>query len=130
MEEEKAAFAEARKSMVSWGLLWKQSQAERSGEFSGEGRGLQPDAPLQVVDDDADILAAMLSAESAKPGKLAISFEDLERQRQEEEHRKAEEEARRRLHEEKRLFAEARRNMVRTLDEPVSMCQALQRCCF
>uniref|UniRef100_A0A8C1JNU6 Nexilin (F actin binding protein) n=1 Tax=Cyprinus carpio TaxID=7962 RepID=A0A8C1JNU6_CYPCA len=52
----------------------------------------------------------------AKPGKLAISFEDLERQRREEEQKRKEEEAKRRLEEEKRLFAEARKNMVQDDD--------------
>lgn len=55
---------------------------------------------------------ALLNLEGSKPGKICASFEDLERQRREEEQRKAEEEARKRLEEEKRLFAEARKNMV------------------
>lgn len=54
----------------------------------------------------------MINSDGAKPGKLAISFEDLERQRQEEEQKRKEEEAKRRLEEEKRLFAEARKSMV------------------
>uniref|UniRef100_A0A3B5L6R6 Nexilin n=1 Tax=Xiphophorus couchianus TaxID=32473 RepID=A0A3B5L6R6_9TELE len=52
-----------------------------------------------------------------KPGKICASFENLERQRREEEQRKAEEEAKRRLEEEKRLFAEARKSMVLEDDE-------------
>lgn len=55
---------------------------------------------------------ALLNLEGSKPGKICASFEDLERQRREEEQRKAEEEARKRLEEEKKLFAEARKNMV------------------
>lgn len=47
-----------------------------------------------------------------RPGKLRLSFEEIERQRREEEKRKAEEDARRRIEEEKRAFAEARKNMV------------------
>lgn len=58
------------------------------------------------------MLLAMINSDGTKPGKLAISFEDLERQRQEEEQKKKEEEAKRRLEEEKKLFAEARKNMV------------------
>uniref|UniRef100_A0A3Q1FJI8 Nexilin n=1 Tax=Acanthochromis polyacanthus TaxID=80966 RepID=A0A3Q1FJI8_9TELE len=53
----------------------------------------------------------------SKPGKICASFEDLERQRREEEQKKAEEEAKRRLEEEKRLFAEARKSMVLDEDE-------------
>lgn len=56
---------------------------------------------------------ALLNLEGSKPGKICASFEDLERHRREEEQRKAEEEARKRLEEEKRLFAKARKNMVR-----------------
>lgn len=67
---------------------------------------------MQVVNSDDDILLAMINSDGAKPGKLAISFEDLERQRREEEQKKKEEEAKRRLEEEKKLFAEARKNMV------------------
>lgn len=59
---------------------------------------------------------ALLNLEGSKPGKICVSFEDLERQRREEEQKKAEEEARRRLEEEKKLFAEARRSMVRQYD--------------
>ncbi len=58
------------------------------------------------------MLLAMINSDGAKPGKLAISFEDLERQRREEEQKRKEEEAKRRLEEEKILFAEARKNMV------------------
>uniref|UniRef100_A0A8C2MNC0 Nexilin n=1 Tax=Cricetulus griseus TaxID=10029 RepID=A0A8C2MNC0_CRIGR len=53
-----------------------------------------------------------------RPGKLKLSFEELERQRREEEKRKAEEEARRRIEEEKKAFAEARRSMVQDDDSP------------
>lgn len=52
------------------------------------------------------------SVKEFRPGKLRLSFEEIERQRREEEKRKAEEDARRRIEEEKRAFAEARKNMV------------------
>ncbi|XP_009081035.1 PREDICTED: nexilin isoform X1 [Acanthisitta chloris] len=45
-------------------------------------------------------------------GKLKVTFEELERQRQENQRRQAEEEARQRLEEEKRAFEEARQRMV------------------
>lgn len=66
----------------------------------------------QLVDEDDEVLMALLNLEGTKPGKICASFEDLERQRREEEQKKAEEEAKRRLEEEKRLFAEARKSMV------------------
>lgn len=66
----------------------------------------------QLVEEDDEVLMAMLNLEGSKPGKLCVSFEEMERQRREEEQKKAEEEAKRRLEEEKRLFAEARKSMV------------------
>lgn len=62
---------------------------------------------------------ALLNLEGSEPGKICVSFEDLERQRREEEQRKAEEEAKKRLEDEKRLFAEARKSMV-SLSDPVT----------
>ncbi|XP_074008735.1 nexilin isoform X4 [Numenius arquata] len=50
--------------------------------------------------------------ESLSPSKLKVTFEELERQRQENQRRQAEEEARQRLEEEKRAFEEARQQMI------------------
>ncbi|XP_042641251.1 nexilin isoform X5 [Tyto alba] len=50
--------------------------------------------------------------EPLSPGKLKVTFEELERQRQENQRRQAEEEARQRLEEEKRAFEEARQRMI------------------
>lgn len=47
-----------------------------------------------------------------RPGKLKLSFEELEKQRVEGLRKKAEEEAKRRMEEERRAFAEARKSMV------------------
>ncbi|XP_010142448.1 PREDICTED: nexilin [Buceros rhinoceros silvestris] len=58
------------------------------------------------------------SVKEFRPGKLRLSFEEIERQRREEEKRKAEEDARRRIEEEKRAFAEARKNMVLDDESP------------
>lgn len=52
--------------------------------------------------------------ESLSPGKLKLTFEELERQRQQNRKKQAEEEARQRLEDEKRAFEEARRQMVNT----------------
>lgn len=46
------------------------------------------------------------------PGKLKMTFEEMEKERQEQRKRKAEEEAKRRLLEEKKAFEEARLGMV------------------
>ncbi|XP_074895274.1 nexilin isoform X4 [Buteo buteo] len=50
--------------------------------------------------------------EPLSPGKLKVTFEELERKRQENQRRQAEEEARQRLEEEKRAFEEARQQMI------------------
>lgn len=65
---------------------------------------------------------ALLNLEGSEPGKICASFEDLERQRREEEQKKAEEEAKKRLEEEKRLFAEARKTMVGAHDSVTKNC--------
>lgn len=55
--------------------------------------------------------------ESLSSGKLKLTFEELERQRQENRREQAEEEARKRLEErEGRAFEEARRQMVKQTD--------------
>lgn len=46
------------------------------------------------------------------PGKLKLTFEEMERERQEHRKKQAEEEAKRRLQEEKKAFEEARQEMV------------------
>ncbi|XP_077189384.1 nexilin isoform X1 [Paroedura picta] len=63
-----------------------------------------------VVDEDE-------SKESSSPGKVKLTFEELERQRQENQRKHAEEEARQRLEEEKRAFEEARQQMMNTDDD-------------
>ncbi|XP_040534252.1 nexilin isoform X6 [Gallus gallus] len=56
---------------------------------------------------------------SLSPGKLKVTFEELERQRQENQRRQAEVEAKQRLEEEKRAFEEARQQM-QVLDDDES----------
>ncbi|GAB1288245.1 Nexilin [Apodemus speciosus] len=65
-----------------------------------------------VMDDETEA-----KKESHFPGKLKSTFEELERQRQENRKKQAEEEARRRLEEERRSFEEARRHMINEEDE-------------
>ncbi|KAM5320979.1 nexilin isoform 4-T4 [Glossophaga mutica] len=67
-----------------------------------------------VMDDELDNEA---KKESVSPGKLKLTFEELERRRQENRRKQAEEEARQRLEEEKRAFEEARRQMVNEEEE-------------
>uniref|UniRef100_K7BN54 Nexilin n=1 Tax=Pan troglodytes TaxID=9598 RepID=K7BN54_PANTR len=67
-----------------------------------------------VMDDEIESEA---KKEPLSPGKLKLTFEELERQRQENRKKQAEEEARKRLEEEKRAFEEARRQMVNEDEE-------------
>ncbi|XP_042321928.1 nexilin isoform X7 [Sceloporus undulatus] len=55
--------------------------------------------------------------DSPSPGKVKLTFEELEKQRQEHQRRQAEEEARLRLEEEKRAFEEARQQMINEEDD-------------
>ena len=51
--------------------------------------------------------------EAVTPGRLKLSFEELEKERQEQRRRQAEEGAKRRLQDEKKAFEEAKLEMVR-----------------
>ncbi|XP_034357010.1 nexilin isoform X3 [Arvicanthis niloticus] len=81
--------------------------------YEEECRGLKEAKCLSLVMDDE----TEAKKESHFPGKLKSTFEELERQRQENRKKQAEEGARRRLEEERRAFEEARRNMVNEEDE-------------
>ncbi|KAF7695597.1 hypothetical protein HF521_007320 [Silurus meridionalis] len=90
----------------------KRVEEERKRRIVEERKAFADARKSMHLDEEDDILLAAMSVdEGATPGKLAISFEDLERQRRGEEQKRKEEEAKRRLEEEKRLFAEARKNM-------------------
>ncbi|KAH0513118.1 Nexilin [Microtus ochrogaster] len=89
LQEERRAFEEARRHMAS----------------------------VNEEDEDENQDTAKVFTEY-RPGKLKLSFEEIERQRREGEKRKAEEEARRRIEEERKAFAEARRSMVLDDDSP------------
>ncbi|KAF6110309.1 nexilin F-actin binding protein [Phyllostomus discolor] len=80
-----------------------------------ERRSLKEAQCLSLVMDDE--LDNEEKKESISPGKLKLTFEELERQRQENRRKQAEEEARQRLEEEKRAFEEARRQMVNEEEE-------------
>uniref|UniRef100_A0A8C3AYC9 Nexilin n=1 Tax=Cyclopterus lumpus TaxID=8103 RepID=A0A8C3AYC9_CYCLU len=97
----------------------KKAEEEYKRRMEEERRTFAEARRSMLVDEDDDVLMALLNLEGSKPGKICGSFEDLERQRREEEQKKAEEDAKKRLEEEKRLFAEARKSMV--LDEEGGM---------
>ncbi|KAG8507916.1 Nexilin, partial [Galemys pyrenaicus] len=83
--------------------------------YEEERRSLKEAKCLSLVMDDE--LENEAKKESLSPGKLKLTFEELERQRQENRRKQAEEEARQRLEEEKRAFEEARRQMVNEEEE-------------
>ncbi|CAN9500394.1 unnamed protein product [Ophioblennius macclurei] len=92
--------------------LRKKAEEEAKRRMEEERRAFAEARKSMLVDEDDEALMALLNLEGSEPGKICASFEDLERQRREEEQKRAEEEAKRRLEEEKRLFAEARKSMV------------------
>ncbi|KAK0155216.1 Nexilin [Merluccius polli] len=98
----------------------KKAEGEAKRRMEEERKAFAEARKSMLVDDDDEVLMALLNLEGSKPGKICVSFEDMERQRREEEQKKAEEEAKRRLEEEKRLFAEARKNMSPGLDQDMS----------
>ncbi|KAJ6656271.1 hypothetical protein lerEdw1_003927 [Lerista edwardsae] len=67
------------------------------------------------VDEDEDQESE--EKELLSPGKVKLTFEELERQRQQNQRRQAEEEARQRLEDEKRAFEEARQQMANKDDD-------------
>ncbi|XP_014345671.1 nexilin isoform X3 [Latimeria chalumnae] len=93
LAEEKRAFEEARQNMEMGEEEEEEEEENKKAQFKDECR----------------------------PGKLKLSFEELEKQRRKEEKRKAEKYARQRIEEEKKAFEEARRSMV-LADEEESTC--------
>ncbi|XP_072245576.1 nexilin isoform X2 [Leuresthes tenuis] len=98
----------------------KKAEEEAKRRMEEERRAFAEARKSMLVDEDDEVLMALLNLEGNKPGKICASFEDLERQRREEEQRKAEEEAKRRLEEEKRLYVEARKSMSPGMDQELS----------
>ncbi|XP_075012186.1 nexilin isoform X12 [Calonectris borealis] len=93
IEEEKRAFAEARKNMVPSGSIINALNFQ------------------QVLDDESPEMFKTVSQESLIPGKLEINFEELLRQKMEEEKRRTEEERRQKLEMEKQEFQQLRQEM-------------------
>ncbi|XP_023064757.1 nexilin isoform X2 [Piliocolobus tephrosceles] len=95
----------------------KQAEEEARKRLEEERRAFE-EARQQMVNEEEENQDTAKFFKGYRPGKLKLSFEEIERQRREDEKRKAEEEARRRIEEEKKAFAEARRNMVVDDDSP------------
>ncbi|KAM4872650.1 nexilin isoform 2-T2 [Thomomys bottae] len=95
----------------------KKAEEEARQRLEEERRAFK-EARRQMVNEEEENQDTGNISKEYRPGKLKLSFEELERQRREDEKRKAEEEARRRIEEEKKAFAEARRSMVGDEDSP------------
>ncbi|XP_066232703.1 nexilin isoform X4 [Saccopteryx leptura] len=95
----------------------KQAEEEARQRLEEEKRAFE-EARRQMVNEEEENQDTEKNFKGYRPGKLKLSFEEMERQRREDEKRKAEEEARRRIEEEKKAFAEARRSMVVDDDSP------------
>ncbi|XP_049472918.1 nexilin isoform X3 [Panthera uncia] len=124
--------SEARKDSISPGKLKltfeelerqrqenrrKQAEEEARQRLEEEKRAFE-EARRQMVNEEEENQDTEKILKGYRPGKLKLSFEEIERQRREDEKKKAEEEARRRIEEEKKAFAEARRSMVVDDDFP------------
>ncbi|XP_075143149.1 nexilin isoform X10 [Leptodactylus fuscus] len=114
-DEERKRMEEERKRRLEQDLKEKrkiQRELAKKAEIEDincDGSDSEMEASNNEDDDDEERLE--LQKEHLTPGKLKLSFEELEKQRREAEHRRAEEEARKRLEEERKQFAEARKNM-------------------
>ncbi|XP_052656423.1 nexilin isoform X10 [Harpia harpyja] len=94
-EEERKRMEEERKRRIEQDMIEKRKIQRELAKKAQEGEN-----------EDNE------TQEPLSPGKLKVTFEELERQRQENQRRQAEEEARQRLEEEKRAFEEARQQMI------------------
>ncbi|XP_066857519.1 nexilin isoform X1 [Anser cygnoides] len=97
----------------------RQAEVEAKQRLEEEKRAFEEARQRMINEGDDD--ESENSGKEFRPGKLRLSFEEMERQRREEEKRKAEQDARRRIEEEKRAFAEARKNMQVLDDESPEM---------
>ncbi|KAJ1171433.1 hypothetical protein NDU88_003295 [Pleurodeles waltl] len=90
----------------------RQAEEEARRRLEEEKRAFEEARTQQTPGEEDEQSLLVTPKEIMQPGKLKLSFEELEKQRREAEQQKAEEEAKRRLDEERRQFAEARRSMV------------------
>ncbi|XP_007944679.1 nexilin [Orycteropus afer afer] len=95
----------------------RQAEEEARQRLEEEKRAFE-EARRQMINEEEENQDTEKLFKEYRPGKLKLSFEEIERQRREDKKRKAEEEARRRIEEEKKAFAEARRSMVIDDDSP------------
>uniref|UniRef100_A0A7N4UX53 Nexilin F-actin binding protein n=1 Tax=Sarcophilus harrisii TaxID=9305 RepID=A0A7N4UX53_SARHA len=91
-------------------------EEEKRLRYEEQRRSLKEAKCLSLVmDEEAESRDAK---DALSPGKLKLTFEEMEKERQESQRRRAAEEARQRLQEERRAFEEARQHMVLDSDSP------------
>ncbi|XP_053481917.1 nexilin isoform X1 [Ictalurus furcatus] len=88
----------------------KQAEEEARRRLQEERKAFE-EAKMGMPQDDEDVTTEQSEKEEIRPGKLRLSFEELERQRLEDEHKRVEEERKRRILEERKAFADARKSM-------------------
>ncbi|XP_075413625.1 nexilin isoform X2 [Tenrec ecaudatus] len=108
----KKNFEDQEKEWKEEGITYEE---DRRIKYEEQCHSLKEAKCLSLVMDDE--MESEAKRESFSPGKLKLTFEELERRRQENQKRQAEEEARQRLEEERRTFEEARRQMVSEEEE-------------
>ncbi|XP_036868370.1 nexilin isoform X5 [Manis javanica] len=114
-EEQRKRTEEERKRRTEQDMLEKRKIQRELAKRAEKIEDINNTGTESASEDDE--LESEAKKESLSPGKLKLTFEELERQRQENQRKQAEEEARQRLEEEKRAFVEARRQMVNEEDE-------------
>ncbi|NXB56698.1 NEXN protein, partial [Struthidea cinerea] len=147
LEEEKRAFEEARQRMINEGgdeesenavkefrpgklrLSFEEIERQRREEekrkaeedarrrIEEEKRAFAEARKNMVLDDESPEMFKTFSQESLIPGKLEINFEELLRQKMEEEKRRTEEERRQKLEMEKQEFQQLRQEMGQLEEE-------------
>ncbi|XP_012657172.1 nexilin isoform X3 [Otolemur garnettii] len=108
-EEQRKRTEEERKRRIEQDMLEKRKIERELAKRAEQIEDINNTGTESASEDDE--MESEAKKESLSPGKLKLTFEELERQRQENRKRQAEEEARQRLEEERRAFEEARRQM-------------------
>nr|XP_023963626.1 nexilin isoform X5 [Chrysemys picta bellii] len=113
-EEERKRMEEERKRRIEQDMIEKKKIQRELAKKAQEIDDIN-NTGTESASEDED--GSSETNEPLSPGKLKLTFEELERQRQENQRRQAEEEARQRLEEEKRAFEEARQQMANEEEE-------------
>ncbi|XP_018113666.1 nexilin isoform X2 [Xenopus laevis] len=104
----------------------RKAEEEARRKIEEEKRAFAEARRNMAMQEDEEESLVEATKDTFQPGKLKLSFEELEKQRRDAEHRRAEEEARKRLEEEKKQFAEARKNMEPD-EENINLCKAFSQ---